>query len=136
MTESQMTRKLIASLKRMHPQAVIIKHSDRFTSGVPDLSITKDGVTTWIECKKLTPDFLANLDLLQLNTMLKLERQGTAYYVFFEPSVRYVLPSVVRYWHERQEAQQEENGRKKKKKNKVGERGKTALHSAPGQVCL
>lgn len=53
MTESQFTRKLLAELGK-HPalkQAVIWKHADRFTAGVPDFSVSIGKHTLWIECK-------------------------------------------------------------------------------------
>lgn len=61
MTESQFQSKLRRALQARLPKAVIWKHNDRFTAGIPDLSVTC-GVhpkrTTWIElkvgCGKLT----------------------------------------------------------------------------------
>lgn len=35
------------------PKSVIFKHCDLFSAGVPDLSATLAGVTTWFEAKRL-----------------------------------------------------------------------------------
>jgi len=62
MTESQFQAKLLKAL-RDHPalkDAVIFKHSDRFNGGIPDISVTVKGVTTWIELK-VYPNKLSKL---------------------------------------------------------------------------
>lgn len=53
MLEGAFTSKLLKKL-REHPvlkKAVIFKHSDYFTKGVPDFSITYGSLTTWWEVK-------------------------------------------------------------------------------------
>ena len=70
MTESQFQGRLLRAL-RAHPSlkdAVIFKHSDRFSSGVPDFSVTVGCRTTWWEVKvapnkttKIQSWFLAKL---------------------------------------------------------------------------
>ena len=52
-TESQFTARLLRAL-RAHPalrDAVIWKHNDRTTRGIPDFSMTINGRTTWWEIK-------------------------------------------------------------------------------------
>lgn len=51
MTESQFQSKLRRALQARLPKAVIWKHNDRFTAGIPDLSVTHEGRTTWLELK-------------------------------------------------------------------------------------
>ena len=51
MTEATRTRELLKVLERKLPGAFIIKHADRFRSGVPDASITWGGTTSWLEVK-------------------------------------------------------------------------------------
>ena len=50
-TESYYTQALRGKLKAEIPEAVIIKHSDRFSAGVPDTSVTYHGHTWWFEVK-------------------------------------------------------------------------------------
>lgn len=53
MTEGQYTQQLLKDLKELYgPAWTILKHSDRFTSDIPDLSISNNtGRTAWFEVK-------------------------------------------------------------------------------------
>ncbi len=53
MNESAMTNRLVAGLRRRVRPAEFIKHADRFTAGIPDLSVTYAGATSWWELKKM-----------------------------------------------------------------------------------
>lgn len=58
MTEGTYNSDLSAELRRLFGvQAAVIKHCDRFTTGVPDLSVSlkrpAPPITFWIECKVL-----------------------------------------------------------------------------------
>ena len=57
MTEATLTRELLKVLKRKLPGAVIIKHADRFSIGIPDASITWAGTTSWLEVKYVRQGF-------------------------------------------------------------------------------
>jgi hypothetical protein len=50
-TERTLTTDLMHYLTIRYPRAAILKHSDRFTSGIPDLTISVKGHTTWFEIK-------------------------------------------------------------------------------------
>lgn len=52
-TETEHTRWLTKELRRRLPRSVVFKHCDLYTAGVPDLSVTLAGVTTWFEAKRL-----------------------------------------------------------------------------------
>ncbi len=81
MTETQYTGKLLRNIKEVRPGVCILKHSDRFTTGVPDFSITYQGQTLWFEAKLATnwPP-----TLLQRNCISALARQGAgAYYLVY-----------------------------------------------------
>ena len=62
MIESDLKRGLVKALRKI-PGAVVYRHEDQFTAGMPDISITKRGRVVWIEVKfdrdgrraKLTP---------------------------------------------------------------------------------
>lgn len=53
MTESDYTRKVVKALKQRLPTAVTFKLADMFTMGVPDFTVTRNGVTSWFEAKLL-----------------------------------------------------------------------------------
>jgi len=60
---------------------VMFRHEDRTTHGIPDLSITKNRRTVWIEFKYADPTF-SNRGIQEL-TMLRLASIGLAFYVVF-----------------------------------------------------
>ena len=59
-TETEQSKKFIKDLEatlnrkggsRVYHGLVVFKHTEQFTSGVPDYSVTLDGKTVWIEFK-------------------------------------------------------------------------------------
>lgn len=91
MTEANLCTKLRADLLRLLPGAVITKHHDLSTAGVPDLSVNWCRRTTWVEVKLLKPResrsaFRKHFDALQLANNLLLERQQTTFYFVAYPN--------------------------------------------------
>jgi len=62
-TESEYTRKLVKKLRRRLPKSVIFKFNDRLTGGIPDLSVTLNGLTTWLEAKHLKDQYVSSNQL-------------------------------------------------------------------------
>ncbi len=58
-TEASLSQGLVSHLKQEFPEAIIFRHEDQFTAGIPDISFTWGGVlwsgTTWLETKHVTP---------------------------------------------------------------------------------
>lgn len=81
-TESQLTTGLLKELRSSLPGAVILKHADRFTFGVPDVSVTLFGVTSWWEIKNANPDF-RSIGIQDL-TALRLAGAGICHYIIYE----------------------------------------------------
>ena len=83
MTESQYTSELVAYLK--NAGCVVFKHSDHFTTGIPDLSVTTRGHTTWFEVKVLKhgETFTKRVmqDRVQFFSVLLLGNAGRAFYL-------------------------------------------------------
>jgi hypothetical protein len=77
MLESKFTSRLLTTLRAKIPEAVVLKHSDRFTGGIPDFSITIDGATTWFEVK-IAPNTTTTI---QWETLRRLKR---AYVVIYD----------------------------------------------------
>lgn len=79
MTESEPTRELMSEFKK-HPDLLAIKLADRFTAGIPDVSV--DGkIHTWLELKYGRSDFKSLVaevkkHRLQLEFACDLERIG------------------------------------------------------------
>ena len=82
MTESQITSRLLKQLRDDLTGAVVFKHNDRITSGIPDFSVTCSNRTSWWECKLADPQFCGQG--LQELMMLRLAAAGYARYVVWE----------------------------------------------------
>lgn len=86
MNEAQVVRRLVAALKVRLPGAVIFKHADMVTAGIPDISVTWRGKVDWLEVKYLKAGetiFTARrkFDKRQLVQCERLEAQGACRYV-------------------------------------------------------
>ena len=88
MTEATLTRELLRVLERKLSGAVVIKHADRFTVGIPDASVTWAGTTSWLEVKLIRRRRRATLPrsqfpMIQLLTMDRLAAAGSALYLIY-----------------------------------------------------
>jgi len=81
MTEATLKSALVRELHARLPAYVVIRHEDKFTHGVPDLSITGCGHTSWWEAKYANPSL--DLSGIQNLMMLRLETRGCARFIFF-----------------------------------------------------
>jgi hypothetical protein len=97
MTEAILKAALVAHLRKNLPGFVIIRHEDRLTSGVPDISVSGNGRTTWWEVK-LAPGFKSKG--IQKLTLLKLSLSGYARYIIYDKSgsVYIVQPKDLDCW--------------------------------------
>ncbi len=89
MTEANLVRSIIESLKKAFPRAVTFKHCDLMTAGIPDISVSFAEQNTWIEVKlfkehETKSTVSKHFDRLQLATMRLLEAQGQAFYLIGE----------------------------------------------------
>jgi hypothetical protein len=77
MTESTITAKLVAALRATG--AIVFKHSDRYRAGVPDLSVTNQHGTWWLEIKYQRGAWISftkgEFPCHQLQQMFALEQQ-------------------------------------------------------------
>lgn len=82
--ESFLKTALMRELRSTLPDCVALRHEDRFTNGIPDISITMHGKTSWWECKHGTPRFdsLGNQELL----CQRLAVQGYCRYIIWTES--------------------------------------------------
>ena len=91
MTESDFTRKLLKALRRRMPQAVILKHINPLTAGVPDFSMTLEEEsmtptdfrirTVWCEVKLSSGNLFPPL---QFETARRMD----AWYIIYSPLLR------------------------------------------------
>jgi len=81
MTETQLKAKLTKTLRASLNNAVIFRHEDQFTSGVPDISVTWEGFTTWLEVKLAKPTIRGKG--IQKYTAQTLAENGRCWYVVY-----------------------------------------------------
>ena len=75
MTEATLKAALRKAILKRVPKAVVYRHEDHFTAGIPDLSVTLPPRTVWIEVKfanrrKAEPTKLQALALRRLDGVL------------------------------------------------------------------
>lgn len=82
-TEASQTRAFLKRLRERYPAAVVFKHNDLRTGGIPDASVTFSGATVWIEFKRGKP----TLTEIQKRTMQRLHvaSAGRAIVIVFRP---------------------------------------------------
>lgn len=81
--ESQVKGLLAKKLRDLTGWAVI-RHEDHTRSGVPDMSATGEGMTSWWEVKAGTPTSPWETKDIQHLTAMKLARHGHCEYIIFE----------------------------------------------------
>lgn len=81
MQEKDLVRRLKKTLETRLPGSVIIKHSDAMVAGIPDLSVTWQGVTTWLEVKHDVGKIITRE--IQRWMVKRLATQGRCFYVVY-----------------------------------------------------
>lgn len=82
MTEASIRATFVAKAKAQLPGFVILRHEDKIASGIPDMSVTGNGRTTWIETKFARPR-LTSTGIQEL-MLTRLAAAGSAYYLIWE----------------------------------------------------
>jgi hypothetical protein len=93
--ESFLKKRLGDYLRANLPDAVIFRHEDHFTAGIPDFSITCNGATSWIEAKVITDAHGFMAKKIQTLNMVKLNDQGHAFYVVWDSSDKQSRTAIV-----------------------------------------
>jgi hypothetical protein len=100
-SETALKHELMEVLRSSLPRFVSLRHEDKFSSGHPDISITGNGTTTWIEAKVLDLRVKTRSKGIQQLTMLRLASVSHAFYVVWryarngEVSTHIVRPSDI-----------------------------------------
>jgi len=81
MKESDLSRALVKVLRAGMPDGVVFKHADTITAGIPDISVTWHGVTSWLEIKHAHPSIIDRG--IQALTLKQLGAAGRAHYVIY-----------------------------------------------------
>jgi len=80
--ENALKGALIKHLRAAFPYFVILPHQDGYTAGIPDISISGNGRTSWWECKHGTPEFKSTG--IQELTCLRLARNSYCRYIIWK----------------------------------------------------
>lgn len=101
MTEATLKGALVTKIREQIPGAMVFRHEDHFTAGIPDISVTWRYRTSWWEVKFANPNF-KSLGIQEL-TMLRLSRAGIANYIIYRElnrcqTVHIVEPSNLIIW--------------------------------------
>ena len=94
MTEATVRAALVKRL-RQHKDWIVLRHEDHYTSGIPDISVTGNGITSWWEAKYQRGFSLVNKGIQQY-TLEQLDKHGyAAHYIIYTPEqVAIVKPSL------------------------------------------
>ncbi len=83
MKEGEVNRRLVKALRKELPGAVVFKHADQITAGVPDISVTWRRRTAWVEVKVIRQGKTFQSRGLQDMMMHRLSLAGHAFYVVY-----------------------------------------------------
>lgn len=81
MTEATLKSTLVTKLRSSLDGFVILRHEDRFTGGIPDMSVSGMGRTSWYEVKFANPTF--ERKGVQDLTLQRMAKAGLAHYIIF-----------------------------------------------------
>lgn len=84
--EATLSRDFVAALRAI-PGAVVFKHNDATTAGIPDITFSLAGYTTWIEVKRGHPKGRR----IQLHNMKHLEIAARAVYVIYTEDADWIV---------------------------------------------
>jgi len=72
MNESAFATEFRIVVKALEPKAVVFRHVEQFSRDVPDISITLNGKTFWVECKRAWDSSLDDFEWTQEKTHRKM----------------------------------------------------------------
>lgn len=76
--EARLKGLLVKAIRAQLPGAVVYRHEDTFTAGIPDVSVTWEGVTSWWEVKAEPLGRTSTPTALQLRELERLSRHTVA----------------------------------------------------------
>lgn len=99
MNEAYLKTRLKKALLQAMPGAVVFSHTGAFHSGIPDLSCTWNGVTSWIEVKYSRGGRRSKATELQIQTLIELSKTGApAFLLTYEEGFKGRIPPGAKNW--------------------------------------
>lgn len=81
MTEASVRAALVKKL-RQYKDWTVFRHEDHYTSGIPDISVTGNKITSWWECKLWRNEAEPTKEI-QRYTLERLAVHGHAYFIVY-----------------------------------------------------
>jgi hypothetical protein len=81
MTEATLKAAFVKQLRATYPRWTVFLHQDKIRAGVPDISITGEGMTSWWECKFAHSSF--DSPKVQELTCVRLAQAGNCRYLIW-----------------------------------------------------
>lgn len=83
MTEASVRSALVKKL-RAYKDWTVLRHEDHYTSGIPDISVTGNNITSWWECKLRRQGQPLSTKGIQQFLVEQLAKHGYAHYIVFD----------------------------------------------------
>jgi hypothetical protein len=93
-TEQTIKRALMTAIKTLTPEAVAIRHEDKFSAGIPDLSYSLNGRTTWWEVKYADPRLVSQG--VQRHLCSRLDAASLCRYIIYQQGIAKKRPRAIR----------------------------------------
>lgn len=92
MTSERILKAALCRRLRTLPGVVVFRHEDRFTGGIPDISVSRDWKTVWIEVKfdRGCVTRLQDVVLERLRGFLVTYRENRTYVIVYGTARNYV----------------------------------------------
>jgi Holliday junction resolvase len=84
--EATIKKTLVKKIRETIPGAVVFRHEDQFTHGIPDISVTVGDITLWIEVKIANP----SLKKKKLKLQTEMIRRLKGVFVIFTPHYTHI----------------------------------------------
>lgn len=83
MTEASVRAALVKKLRR-YKDWTVLRHEDHYTSGIPDISVTGNKITSWWECKLRRGSEQLSTKGIQQFLVEQLGKHGHAHYIVYD----------------------------------------------------
>lgn len=93
MNEAYLKKRFKEALRTVMPGCVVIRHEDKFSAGIPDLSVAWNGTVSWIEVKYSRAGRLSRPTALQAEALKQLAANSVpAYLLTYRDAVKVKTP--------------------------------------------
>ena len=84
----------MAAIKKLTPEAVALRHEDLYSAGIPDLSYSLNGRTSWWEVKYADPRLVSKG--VQRHLCSRLDAASLCRYIIYQQGIAKKRPRAIR----------------------------------------